>query len=139
MIVIDGDRQEPRATQGEGDLIPVQDLLAACAAEAGRIALAAEQLDISMGAMMAQFFGPSGGIAAQDAAVRGLAQELQAADRIRQELSGLARALDLVVGAPSMTALLPVTQVRSCTPLGQLQHRLLSHQSAGGPQRDEAN
>lgn len=130
MIVIDESQQEATATHEVADVVPVHDLLAACAREAARIALAAEKLDTSMGALLSHFAGKPDGVRTDDTHVRTLAQDLQDADRIRQELSGLARALDLAVAAQSMTALLSAEQVRTCTPLGTLQTRLLSQRSA---------
>ena len=109
------------------DVILVEDLLVACAAEAGRIARAAERLDASFGAMLSRLAADA------DAATGALAQDLQDTDRIRQELAGLARALDLAVTAGSLSAPLAAAQVRACTPLGHLQERLLSGRGGGMP------
>lgn len=138
MIVIDDNRPDGPTAHVDGDVVLVEDVLAACAEEAGRIALAAERLDASMGALLSQIIGTSAPTGTENAPIRRLAQDLQAADCIRQELSGLARTLDLVVAARSVTATLRVAQVRGCTPLGDLQRRLLSHRSAERPQGGDA-
>ena len=133
MIVIDESLQETNEADNTADVIPVHDLLAACAVEAARIALAAEKLDKSIGAMLSQLARNHDCVRTEDAHTRALAQDLQEADRIRQELSGLARALDLAVAARSMSAPVSAEQVRACTPLATMQNRLLSHRSADSP------
>lgn len=133
MIVIDDSPREATGARDGADAIRVSDLLASCAAEAGRLAAAVDRLDASMGAMLSDLARPPDAAEAGDAPVRILTRDLQETDRIRQELAGLARALELAATARSMSALLPAAQVRACTPLGALRNRLLSH-SAAGPQ-----
>ncbi|MGP9806154.1 hypothetical protein [Paracoccus sp. NSM] len=50
---------------------------------------------------------------------------LQRADRIRQEVDGVARALGLILKAGSLTATLEGRHVRACTPVAALQDRLM--------------
>lgn len=133
MIVIDENPRGAGGTCDGADVIRVRDLLAACAGEAGRLAAVAGRLDASMGAMLSHLARAPVRAGPEDPPVRTLAQELQDADRLRQELSGLARALDLAVTAQSMSELLSAAQVRACTPLGALQDRLLSGRTAEVP------
>lgn len=112
-------------------------LLAACAAEAARLATGLRQLDAALGAALVLAQRPNGpapppgtgaGADASEARtlISALASDLQQADRLRQEADGLAQTLSLLVNRPKSAGPLTADQVRGCTPVLDLQRRLLS-------------
>lgn len=101
-------------------------LLAACAAEAERQAEGLRDLDAALGAALVMARRPIGDATDARALMSALAADLQKADRLRQEAEGLARALALLAGRPKSAGNLKAEQVRGCTPILALQHRLLA-------------
>lgn len=109
--------------------IGAADLLAACAAEAGRQAATMSELDTALGtalqmlrAMIAS--GEEG--RGRATLVSALIADLQMADRLRQESEGLARALEMLAGLSSLNDQVPAEDIRACTPFAALQERLLA-------------
>jgi hypothetical protein len=132
MMFIDDDHDEPFVAALCTPEVDVHHLLAACAAEALRQAKAVARLDDALGATLTNAAFPSD-LASSDPATspgpRAAPQAisaLQHADLVRQEMNGLARALDLVVEFTSLGVKIPVQRVRDCTPLRGLQQRLIS-------------
>lgn len=90
----------------------VQDLLAACAAEAKRQAAAMEDLDGFVGAILM-----CGAEAADPKA-------LQRLDLLRQEADGLARVLQLVASLTEHGTMVDGTAVTACLPLAAQRARI---------------
>ena len=89
-------------------------LLAACAAEVQRQAQACIALDHALGRLCAALPVPPLPI-----------RDLQAIDRLRQELEGLARVMALLSTPALEEAAIPRAALLACTPLRDLRARLL--------------
>lgn len=111
-------------------------VLRSCAEEATRQAGAIARMDEAFGlALMAgqstelDVPGPGPG----PGMTRTLAASLQQVDRLRQEAEGLARVLSLLAQLPPRRTTLLPAELRACTPLVALQHRLLAGARGGVP------
>lgn len=122
MIFADDDEGSPQAPIKVRLEMSAHDLLATCVEEMGRQAAAIADLDAALGVALlalrnAQASGPA--LSGRDMTA------LQGADRIRQEVEGIAQALGLILKAGSLTANIKGRHVRACTPVAALQDRLL--------------
>jgi hypothetical protein len=112
---------------GGPDEIAVQQVLAACASEAIRQAHVMTGLDSSIGSALAILRqGREGQVRHPPA---GLVSSLQQADRLRQEMEGLAKVLALLADIGGQTGTVDASRIRACTPFRDLQERLLSRGS----------
>jgi hypothetical protein len=106
----------------------VQAVLAACAAEAVRQAQVMSALDASIGSVLTVLRRGSDGQVRHPPS--GLVTALQQADRLRQEMEGLAKVLILLTDLGRDAEIVDAGLVRACTPFRELQERLLGQ--AGG-------
>lgn len=130
-MFIDEDRASPPIAADTGPpVIAAQDLLAACAVEAARQAAAMARLDATIGAVLLQSRASSEAPAGTSGLVAAFGSALQEADLIRQEITGLARVLELLSGLGMQAKGVDQAQLRTCAPTRDLQVRLLgSHRS----------
>ena len=98
-------------------------LLSACAREAMRQADGLRRLDAALGAALALARPPTG--VEVGPLVTALTADLQQADRLRQEVEGLARTLALLSSVSTCEGVVSAAQIRGCTPVAELQNRLL--------------
>lgn len=124
-MFIDEDPAPHPAHDSSGAEVGVAPLLIACAAEATRQAAEVARMDEGFGLALEASRRDGAGMPAP-ALGRELAASLQQIDRLRQETQGLARVLTLLARVTDRRGMLPVADVRACTPLVALQHRLLS-------------
>lgn len=124
MIFVGNDADWPRpATPSE---ITARDLLANCASELRRQAGVMQSLDAALGAVLDLSRKTMCPAQADAQIIAGLRMDLQKADQLRQEVEGVAKALDLLVGVESFAAAIGSDAVCACTPLMDLQVRFLS-------------
>lgn len=125
MIVIGNEADTARPVAAPSYII-ARDLLATCASEIRRQAAAMQSLDTALGAVLDMYrHAPSRKMDEKKHMTATLIADLQRADRLRQEVEGVARALDLLVAAESLATVIASDSVRDCTPLMDLQDRLL--------------
>lgn len=108
---------------GGPEEIAARDVLAACAVESARQADVMARLDASIGSALAILRRQPEG---QRSPPSDLVIALQQADRLRQEMDGLAQVLALLSGLGSQGGTILASRVRACTPFRDLQDRLLS-------------
>lgn len=113
--------------------IAVADLFAACSDELRRQALALGRLDAALGEALLAIRRQPPGADPGGPVSPALLSELQQADRLRQEAEGLARVLDLIVGGATLSGTVPSDRVRACSPLADLQDRLLARAGVKDP------
>lgn len=124
MIVFDTDPFELAVPPFPPD-IPAATLLRSCAIEAERQARLLGELDSTLGAaILGLGTAPDAERIARLRSV--MISDLQLADRLRQESEGLARALDLVAAAPSLSDRVKVDAILARIPNAALRKRLLS-------------
>lgn len=124
-MIFEGLEAEAAAPAAAPSEIVARDLLAACSSEIRRQAGAMASLDASLGAMLDIWRRSSDSAETKTLMTPGLLAELQRADQLRQEMEGIARTLALLVAAGSLILPIRSETVRACTPLGDLQGRLL--------------
>lgn len=123
MIVFDG---EPEMSSSSPDEIRARALLAICAVEMRRQAQALAELDVALGVLLQVLRAPSALPSGDGALPSSVMRDLQRADHARQEVAGLAKALDLLVGVGSLDEAIPSDLIRACSPVIALQNRLLA-------------
>lgn len=122
MIFVGDDENSSQAPQKAHRETSARDLLATCVKEMSRQAAAIADLDAALGdVLMALRHAPGANPALSGRDITAL----QGADRIRQEIEGIARALELILKAGSLNAGIEGRHVRSCTPVAALQDRLM--------------
>lgn len=126
MIFIGNDAGGSHPATAKAEIM-ARDLLAGCAREIRQYAGAMQGLDTALGAVLDRLRSGPGPTTDRPAMMSpDLMADLQRADRLRQELEGVAKALELLVTVNSMETGIPSQAVRVCTPLLELQDRLLS-------------
>lgn len=118
----DAERLRPVAAPSE---IMARDLLANCASELRRQAGAMQSLDAALGTVLDLCRKALSPAEADVQTIAGLRKDLQMADQLRQEVEGVAEALDLLVRVESLAAAIRSDAVFACTPLRDLQCRFL--------------
>lgn len=128
MIFVGDDAEwlRPAAVPSE---IMARDLLANCASELRRQAGAMRSLDAALGAVLNLCRAALDPAEADAQMIAGLRMDLQMADQLRQEGEGVAKALDLLAGVESLAAAIRSDAVCACTPLRDLQDRLMLERS----------
>lgn len=124
-MIFVGDDAEWRRPAAAPSEITARDLLANCASELRRQAGAMQSLDAALGAILNLCRNALGPAEADAQMIAGLRTDLQMADQLRQEVEGVAKALDLLVGVESLAAAIRSDAVCACTPLMDLQNRFL--------------
>ena len=106
--------------------VTAQELLVACAAAMRRQAEGMGKMDVALGRVLEHLRAQAVSTGAASPIFTDVLVDLQRADQLRQEAEGLAKVLELVVRFGTVEGLVPTDALRACTPLAELQERLLA-------------
>lgn len=130
MILVESAESHAQMDAWTPEDIGAQALLVACATEAARQARAMNQLDAVLGDALQTMSGAPHPVTSSPSSLSALIGGLQSADRLRQEIEGLAGVLELLASLDTLAVVIRAEQVRARTPLAALQQRLLVPQSS---------